>query len=173
MISNCSAGPRHWEHLENLHLTMTVSHQTVCPLETIPALPGVALARPSQFSCFSLKLLFQKMAISALLEVHCNLLKLQKREVLMIELKCGAFNRLDTENILLSRVFHLLRAISYVLQDCAHGEPPGTRNTRQSRIPWGNVLRSIVQILKICLNLVKTALFLAAWAIYVPLCCVG
>lgn len=68
---------------------MIASRQTVCPLETIPALPGVALARPSQFSCFSLKLLFQKMAISAQLEVHFNLLKLQQRKVLITELKFG------------------------------------------------------------------------------------
>lgn len=129
------------EHLENPPLTVTVHLLIVCPPETIPALPGVALARPSQFSCFSLKLLFQKMAISALLEVHYNLLKPQndyeKSNDNIIQM--WSLHKLDTKDILLSRVFHLFRAISYGLQNCAHREPPGTRNTHQSWIPWGNV----------------------------------
>lgn len=62
-------------NLDNLPLTVTVHHLIVCPLETTPASPGVALGRPSQFSCFSLKLLSQKMPTSALLEVCYNLLK--------------------------------------------------------------------------------------------------
>lgn len=35
----------------------------------------------------------------------------------------------------------LLRELPHGLQDCAHREPLGTRNTHQSRIPWGNLLR--------------------------------
>lgn len=53
-----------------LFLTMTLSHQIIHPPETSPALHGVASARPSRFSCSFLKLLFQRMARSARLEVR-------------------------------------------------------------------------------------------------------
>lgn len=85
MIFKGSAGPRQCEHWENLPAIIAVTHQTVCPLETIPALPGVALAKPSRFFCSSLKQLFQKMATSAPLEVHHDWVKLQKSNVLRTE----------------------------------------------------------------------------------------
>lgn len=115
-----------------LFLAMTLSHQIIRPPETSPALHGLASARPSRFLCFFLKPLFQRMARSARLEVRYVISTKDKGFDNKIKKKLGAYNRLDTQNILL---FHLFRAISLGLQDCAHREPPGTRNTHQSWIP--------------------------------------
>lgn len=113
-----------------LHPTAPSNHNSVSPpcsasAETSPASHGVASARPYQFSCFFLKLPFQRMAKSAPLEV-CRVKRPKVQDI-------KSQTRLDAENILLS-VFGLLRALSFGLQDCANREPPGTRNTHQSRL---------------------------------------
>lgn len=62
---------------ETLLLLFLLSVCIIChPLETIPASHGAALARPSRFSCFSLKPLFQKMEAYLLLEVQCRVIKM-------------------------------------------------------------------------------------------------
>lgn len=99
--------------------------------ETSPASHGVASARPSLFSCFFLKLPFQKMARSAPLEVRPS--QKSRREE-------KGFLKLWTLRVFCCSVCSLLlRALSLGLQDCAHREPPGTRTPHQSRLQWGNV----------------------------------
>lgn len=95
--------------------------------ETTPASHGVASARPSRFSCFVPKLRFQKMARSAPPEVGRGP---QSRREPGFELE----RSLHADKTLLLRVPPLLRALPLGLQDCAHREPPGTRNTHQSRL---------------------------------------
>lgn len=129
-------------------------------IETIPALPGVASAGPSPSFCFSPKPPSRKMATSARLEVQWQI-------KLVGESTSEAFSWLNSPFCVC-----LPRELPHGLQDCAHREPLGTRNTHQSRIPWGNLLRSIMQIWKLCPGLVKMHC-LAAWAIYVPFCLSG
>lgn len=61
---------------------------------------------------------------------------------------------LDADN-----VFPLLRALPFGLQDCAHREPPGTRNTHQSRLQWGNVSSWPPVILSVWAKSCKSWLF--------------